>query len=580
MSCGNLCTLYKENLSKHLFLISFITLWVYFVCLYPTLFREVFAEQGSNYLFYAYNKTFAQNVWKDDAGYLVWLPRVIALLVSAIASPYWFILITNLIAQGFLAFFVSFFNHRGFRGILPDHLRFLISLIFGMIILPNYELFTYVNFVYTGFIFIGFLLFLNKENLRGGGAEYLFYCVLCALLCISKFHFVVFYPIFIACMIYHGCRKERRSLFFYIPSLITISIQLVYVALITGQAGALSYTVYNNTGILGRIIPALRGVFLWLTAYSTNFRFLGYAFFSLTAAAVLFSFLAYFAFKYYKSGMICARVFYLFIVFNLISIMFGCVTALSHFTGISEVAFKNIPFFFGRRWSVSYNMVWLAVVILLFNFILIPQNKGKKCTKIYAGILGVFLILSLLTTYPKIFKEGQYITKGNRISLSDWAKLHVLLKNEKYYIPLDPFPHGLYAASFNKGISVGQISENIYASQKAFTKNMTEVPDYDQESFTENGDLSTEDLFQNGQKIMALIAAYPKNESIYALALDAQNRVLARSYLLSSTRTMYKYLLFDQSVSAAKIRFLNQDDEPVGTEITLAAVYIEHQEEN
>ena len=194
MSCGNLCTLYKENLSKHLFLISFITLWVYFVCLYPTLFREVFAEQGSNYLFYAYNKTFAQNVWKDDAGYLVWLPRVIALLVSAIASPYWFILITNLIAQGFLAFFVSFFNHRGFRGILPDHLRFLISLIFGMIILPNYELFTYVNFVYTGFIFIGFLLFLNKENLRGGGQNTCFTAFYAPCYVFQNFTLLFFIP--------------------------------------------------------------------------------------------------------------------------------------------------------------------------------------------------------------------------------------------------------------------------------------------------------------------------------------------------------------------------------------------------
>ncbi len=189
-----LSNLYQKTIAKNYFLSSLIILWLYFIALYPNLFQEACTEHAINYLFYAYNKTFAENVWKDDAGYLVWLPRAIALLVSAIASPYWFILITNIIAQGFLAFFVAFINHPGFDDILPRHMRFALSLIFGMIILPNYEIFIYVNFVYTGFIFISFLLFLNKEKLRGGGQNTYFtafYARFCAFL---NFILLSFFP--------------------------------------------------------------------------------------------------------------------------------------------------------------------------------------------------------------------------------------------------------------------------------------------------------------------------------------------------------------------------------------------------
>ena len=373
-------------------------------------------------------------------------------------------------------------------------------------------------------------------------------------------------------------------MFFYIPALITILIQLVHVVFVTTKTGVLAYTVYDNTGIFQSIILAARGLFLWAAAYATNFRFLGHAALAQLAGLSLFALLLYFGIKSYQNHTVSAKVLCLFIIFNLIAIMFGCITSLSHWSGIANIALKNEPFRFGRRWFVSYDMVYLAVVILLFNLINAQTGAkdvdAKRGSKIYTAVLAIFLILSVITTAPKIFDKDLYIAKGNRLSLSDWTKLHILLNNGRYYIPLDPFPFGLYAG-IKKGTAVGQISDNIYAPRHQFANTIDGgVPHYDRSSFTSEGDLLTENLFQNGQKIMALIAAYPKNESIYALALDAQDQVLARSYLLSSSHTIYKYLLFDQSVSAAKIRFLNQDDKPVGTEITLAAVYIEHQEEN
>ena len=270
--------LYHGIIAKNYFFTAFILLWVYYILLYPCLsyLSEVFAEHGSNYFYYAYYKSFSENIWQDDAGYLVWLPRLIALAVSAVSGPYWFIYITNFIALACVAFFVSFMNHPGFRGILQDdRQRFLLSLLLGMIIVPSLEVLSYTNFSYTGFFFIAFLVFLDKNRLAK--PEYIFYSLLCCLLCISKFHFTLFFPIFLALIIRSAYKKEWRSALFYLPSMITIMIQILYVLCVSGarETGFVPEFTSINSGFISTVMKAARGLAFWTTAYATHFRFLG-----------------------------------------------------------------------------------------------------------------------------------------------------------------------------------------------------------------------------------------------------------------------------------------------------------------
>ena len=534
------------NLSKRLILCSFFILWVFYIFLYPSLSYnpQVFAEQGSNYLFYAYNKTFGQNIWKDDAGYLVWLPRVIALLVSAIASPYWFIVLCNLIALALSSFFVSFINHQSLRSLLPgDMRRFWLGLILGLCVLPNYEVFTYINFSYIGFIFVALLLFADKEHMRA--AEYIAYSALCALLCISKFHFVLFAPFFAFFMIIHHRQNQRRSMYFYIPALCTIIIQLLYVALTMKYTDSVanSYTM-ADLGMKGMIITLLRGVLLWFTAYSTHFRFLHHIVAVHLAGMILLCGFAYCVFVSWKKREISTSIFMTVILLNLLALSFAIISSLNQSSGIKGIFLYNAPYSFGRQGFMVYIMIWLSVAVFLLNVARLPWPSGKQGKNI---LLMMTAALSLCTVLPKMLSIDSP-SKG----LSDWKNLHVLLKNSQYYIPVNPPGWGL-SLGISKGISFHKKYEAVH------------------------GVLDIGDAAALRKEVAAVIVEYPAQERLYAIAYDKTGRVISRADMISDIKARYKYLLFETAAGggrfADKIVILNENNVPEEN-ILMSAVYV------
>lgn len=535
----------SSNLSRHLILCSFFILWVFYIFLYPSLSYnpQIFAEQGSNYLFYAYNKTFAQNIWKDDAGYLVWLPRVIALLVSAIASPYWFIVLCNLIALALSSFFVSFINHPSLRSLLSsDVQRFWLGLILGLCVLPCYEVFTYINFSYIGFIFVTLLLFADKEHMHT--AEYIAYFVLAALLCISKFHFVLFAPIFIFFIIVHHRHRQRRSMYFYIPALCTIMIQLFYVVLTMKYTDSVanSYTM-AGLGMKGMIITLLRGVLLWFTAYSTHFRFLHHIIAVHLAGMILLCGFSYFVIVSWKKREISTSIFMAVILLNLIALGFAIISSLNQFSGIKSIFLYNAPYSFGRQGFMVYIMIWLSVAVFLLNVLQVPCLLGRQGKNIF---LLMMTVLSLCTVLPKMFSIDSP-SKG----LSDWKNLHVLLKNPQYYIPVNPPGWGLQLG-ISKGISFYRIYE------------------------ATAGVLDISDLSALKKKVAAVIVEYPTQERLHAFSYDESGQVISRSNMISHINSRYKYLLFETVLPggfADKIVILNENNVPEEN-ILMSAVYI------
>lgn len=575
-------SLYHKTMGRHLFLSSFIILWIFYMVLYPSFSydSQLYFEQGSNYLYHAYNYNLRTNVWTPDAGYLVWLPRAIALIVSIFASPHYFVYITNILALAMIAFFVSFINHQGFRSFIAnDHLRFALGLLFGAVILPVYEVFSYINFAYTGFIFIAFLLFLNKEKVPQ--LEYASYMVLCALLSVSKFHFVVFFPFFLAAMVWHWCKKEYKSMWFYLPSLMTIGIQILYVLAKSSKSTfVVNHTVYD-TNLFQVIFQACRGFGFWTTAYATNFRFLGNAVLAQLVGLAFFSFLFYLLIKAYQAGKISKKIMWMFIIFNLISIGFGCMTSLSSLTEIGDAFFNNGRYPLNRRGFVSYDMVWFSVVILLLQLCRVYTCKSCECTlpsRAKFGIpdlpgllLMIFILLSGLITFPKAYTKAWY-SWINPAPLSDWRHLHSLFLQDYYYIPVDPSPFGLYAGVYSKGTDLGKIAVNPYLLETA-NKIEANIPKYDRTSFQADGTLTTMDLYAQQAKVLSMIIECAVDDAVYAQAYSIDGQVLTQTTLLSQPDSVYKYLLFQDNVVPARIAFFYHDGQTL-SEVKMAAIYI------
>ncbi len=542
--------LIHSNISPNrYFLRSFLILLAFYIVLFPSMSYnpQVWVEQGSNYLFYAYNKTFAQNVWKDDAGYLVWLPRLIALLVSAIASPYWFIAICNLIVLMLIAFFVSFINHHSLRSLIPnDRQRFYVGLILGLCVLPYYEIFTYINFSYIGFLFITFLLFADKEQMRTG--EYRAYCLLCALLCISKFHFVLFIPFFIGFMIYHQRCGQKRSMQFYIPSLCTMLIQLLYVAITMKYADSVAnrYTVIGM-GAEG-LLMVLRGILLYFTAYSTHFRILTYFPLVTFLGLVALGYFAYLVIASYKKQLISRHIFLVIIICNLISLGFALMASLNKASDVFVIFFESKGFAFGRQGFVVYDMLWLSIVIFFLNVKEIPWPKIPNAKK---TLIILVAILTLGTVLPKVRHGDRQLT-----GLSDWKNLHVLVKNPQYYLPVNP-PEG--------GLKMG-ISHGVSFYKK-----------YD----INQGILDINDIAGEGKNVAALIFEYPYKAKLKAIAYDQNSQEIAHAQMISGLKARFKYLLFDPISNSAgggqfpnKILILDENNRILENISASVAVYV------
>ena len=308
-------------------------------------------------------------------------------------------------------------------------------------------------------------------------------------------------------------------MYFYIPALCTIIIQLLYVALTMKYTDSVanSYTM-ADLGMKGMIITLLRGVLLWFTAYSTHFRFLHHIIAVHLAGMILLCGFSYFVLVSWKKREISTSIFMAVILLNLLALGFAIISSLNQSSGIKGIFLYNASYSFGRQGFMVYIMIWLSVAVFLLNVSQVPWPTGKQGKNI---LLLIMAVLSLCTVLPKMLSIDSP-SKG----LSDWKNLHVLLKNPQYYIPVNPPGWGLQLG-ISKGIS--------------FYRTYEETA----------GVLDISDIAALRKKVAAMIVEYPAQERLYAIAYDEAGQVISRANMISDVKARYKYLLFETAGGGA-----------------------------
>ena len=196
---------------NYLFVLSWVVLLVILVIKFPShgWRAEPWAETGPNYLSHALHDGLWTNLWTTDAGYVTWLPRLIAVLVGKGPWPVeFFIYGVQFCALALVAFFGSVLNLRPFRALIAsDGVRFILG--FALVLVDQYDLYSLINIAYFGLVFALLACFLPKEKLSR--SSWILITALVFLLGASKAHSILLFPLVLGLLVYGVLKKRRRD---------------------------------------------------------------------------------------------------------------------------------------------------------------------------------------------------------------------------------------------------------------------------------------------------------------------------------------------------------------------------------
>lgn len=224
---------------------------------------QPFVEGATNFYDSARKNDFWHNLLVRDSGYFAVIQHLVAwCCVRVLHLKTYAFLAMNTVA----VFFASAMNAL----LVTDYLTtkfhkkmlYILSVLLPIILVRQYESFTFINFVYFGGILLLSIPLMDVDGLKRW--KYWFVVILVALLNLSKVAFAACLPFYAICLLYELLSKaiSRRRLFLYFTVITTGIIQLKSyrggIAVYTLQAIAelLKKTFYE----CGRIFLGLSGV--------------------------------------------------------------------------------------------------------------------------------------------------------------------------------------------------------------------------------------------------------------------------------------------------------------------------------
>lgn len=429
----------RSVLSKcnYYFIASWLIIFIGTCALYPSMSirPEIWGEAGSNFLPHALFDNVWQNLLADDAGYLPWFQRLLAvIIVKVFHGVESYAYATQLIATGFIALFCSLINLKTYRNLFPsDLLRFILGVSIAFI--PDYEVHGFINFVYFGVLPVLLFLFTKKEKMSGLKFWLLGICI--TLIMLSKPYFVAFAPILLVMGLSAYKQKQLRSLSLYSIILFGFLLQIISVKLHPGIWGTDSSPLEMIGQIVYSYASIYKHVFIGDYTFTTVPAFL---LFFIVQWVLLFRFIGKQLQKQNKIPL------YFFLTCNAIALG----TIAMTITSAKEVFPPDMPYFGVPN---DRHFVFANIAILLAGIIVL-QTYIKKNWIIVTVVLLVMVNSSAFAYFYN--KDISYVqNRGNVTNLmhnslelypsqeesySQWEIYHQLIYNQSYCIPLNPYP--------------------------------------------------------------------------------------------------------------------------------------------
>lgn len=420
----------KKGKNKKIFFSTALIVYLLITIKSPitTIYAEPYAEIVTNFFVNANMKSFANNIFLMDAGYLPLYQRVLSLIVVKIFkfSPKIAVILMQNVAIIILSLISSMFVLKEYYKYGNIYFRFVICIILGgFTIVPYTESHTFINFGYFNLIAIILISLLNFEEIDR--KKYILILFLTVFLCISKSYFIILLPISGIILLVAGIlyRKLTKRQMIYV-SVIAIStmIQTGYIYMnrfLWVKNGKIAVTISN---ILNNVFhQTVQQVIFLFYPFTTgvNVWNINTIFFLILALSVIVS--LYFLYKYRNIESLLQVV--------LLALIFG--TTL--FNVMAKIWFEEIYWTksvgsINSRHSFFINIsIIFFVIFFIYNF-LQKEKKLYKKEKVYM-IFGLIIFIRFL-----IFDNNNSI--DIKESFSDWKLYSQFYHEKEYIIPLNP----------------------------------------------------------------------------------------------------------------------------------------------
>lgn len=505
---------------------------------------ELYYENSNNFFAVAWTSNFFEALLKVDNDYLQLFPRIVSLLVVKCGFIKYYPYITQWIGMGFLAFSYSFFNFRSFRTIIQsDVVRFLITLIFPIVLFRDIDYIYFHNAVYGAFIYIPLLFFVQKNNIK----NYIFFplVILVFITLASKIYFIIFQPLFFVAFIFSFYKKQLKASIFYgvcLSTMIPVIWSIFSVFLPQSHQPVLPHNSVSLYNYWHQVLPDISFYFFQLYVHifvQNNDIFKTYWFVpSFIGMSCLICCLVFLFRKKLNDSAVM-----FFLLMNFLAVEYLFLTVYAYYAGslVSGIYPKGTwgDFFIFphiRHFYFPFVMVFFGTIVVFVNAV--KKSVILQVSAIF--ILGFSLFL---------FDTPQYVDefKSDKNSLSQWEYYHHLVYRDQYCIPANPMNHSLL---FECSI-LNQYNNLIVPSTQG-----QNVIDF----------VNTPALRTNDWMVSAFLVERLHTDSLepfYASVKNRDGKEIARLHSLTPADYTYQYFLIDVPQVIGSIEFFTLDNNPV-----------------
>lgn len=435
----------KDN---YYFFASFLLVVTAVLIKFPSLVSsaEFYAETMTIFFRMANESPFSEIVTFVGADYLVTFQLLVAYIVIRVFGIVeQFPGVVNFIFLLFVAFCVSLINLRVFRSLVAsDFSRFMIGV--SISLTPYLEVYQLLHANLFGVMIYFLFIFVDKNRIPAG--LFYFAVFLMLMIGIARPNLIAFLPVYLVLFGISVYRHRLRDSIFYGVGCISLGTQ-AFVMLMsqlfwsTQKASGIYTDIHNIDGIFKAIFVA--AVFYLRTLLSVIFKEVsGRGLLTLLLCLTIVVIISACFYLYRKQRY---RVLYFFISSQFLAyalVYFICYSSPAA-VGLDWSIIKYNPM---RWWAYSNYVIYISLTVLAYNtvkemYIRIPGTGDRNAAP---GIAVAVVVMAALLFHIRPFYLYDDPYDGPE-SLSNWERYHPLIKNEDYFIPVNP------ATGFKWGLS-------------------------------------------------------------------------------------------------------------------------------
>lgn len=539
--------------------------------------EPTYAEAVTNFLKFAREEKFTDNLFITDAGYLPLLPRVITLLyvkVLRIQSSYvlYFMQSTAcLICSMIWAFFVLY----PFRGIMKLPNRILWCILVMLTCFCEETLF-FTNHAYWGIYFLLLMMIADLKEFHG--LSYICLTAFGALVCLSKGTYAVILPLAVLGMVFMYRGMTVRDRVFICVAGTASLLQVLYA--FGGQGDGSSWIAAASGEMVDYLLRMIVSVFVEFSAYLL-LPFGKYAERRPTAVLVLtFVVVVFLAGDFVRKVLLpCIRrksvdrgrrSFYIIVLYQLIVSAFFLVTVKpvpDSWRSIGHTLFGQM----GHKYEIFSDIGFY--MLLLTGSVMVRQKAGHVATteasdskRLHSvievcgryGILALMGVFCLTNPVMKLTGWADAETSDGRVYAGNinagWLNCKDWMQNSAFFIPI----RGDYW-SYSRNSTIYQVGTNVYFEESSCVNLEEEISGY-------HSSYEVQDEMQ-AQNLIGVMIRRPeriKSADCKVQLLDAEHNVIAETGQAGDGRYKKSFFRFDEPVNGVKsMQFVDANGEQV-----------------